>query len=626
MDEQYSARSKHEFDPYSYQDNVTDDAEYQIPTTRKNDYYKILGISKSATLQEIKAAFRKLSRESHPDIQVQNSLNLPTSSLSEQEAQERLKRYFELKQAKITEAYDVLSDPRKKIQYDTFGKVVLDLEKYQGQDADEIHEQVKQEERSKAFKALQKEANASSRAELKIDAVNLINSMTRDSNDEDEEDQQKVLVHAVNASISQNYEIKVGDYNVFRFIGRALYDVEKKKNAFTFAVTHGTAIRPKTEQTSLDTTFIFQNNQSSNLNINSNYRTKLNKYSSASAGLTLQLRPEYSEEFFKVLSCNAEYSRILFNDPTFHGSINVDLPQGCTFTAIKQYENTKITSQIKTGRDVDVSVDVTRNLKMIENSKLIVNASTNTSLRHDLSVLLSRRVASQTELGIGVGVGEEGLSIRCSIKTQKHYFNVPITLSNNASNLKALLFGVFAPSVLFFTFRQLVYNPLQTKWNAEKLLEKRRENYNSTKTERERAVQQKEQMRDGILKSRAQEEKVKGLLIINARYGNLKPDDESTTLQEHLPYFDVTDQLQFQVQNSRLYLPPVSKSMLDGFYDPCPEEEKSLLVIYRFLGDTHRVQIDDEDALEIPSENDKTHAAGEQQGDDHQYEYEDDDE
>jgi molecular chaperone DnaJ len=68
------------------------------------DYYDILGVSKNATPDEIKKAYRKLAREHHPDM-VQES---------DKEAAE--KRFKE-----INEAYQVLSDSQKRKMYDQYG-------------------------------------------------------------------------------------------------------------------------------------------------------------------------------------------------------------------------------------------------------------------------------------------------------------------------------------------------------------------------------------------------------------------------------------------------------------------------------------------------------------------------
>jgi len=67
------------------------------------DYYKILGISKNATQEEVKKAYRKLARKHHPDL-----------NQHDKEAEKRFQQ--------INEANEVLSDPEKRKKYDQYGK------------------------------------------------------------------------------------------------------------------------------------------------------------------------------------------------------------------------------------------------------------------------------------------------------------------------------------------------------------------------------------------------------------------------------------------------------------------------------------------------------------------------
>ena len=66
------------------------------------DYYKILGVDKSATKDDLKKAYRKLALKYHPD-----------RTKGDKAAEEKFKQ--------VNEAYAVLSDPEKKQQYDTYG-------------------------------------------------------------------------------------------------------------------------------------------------------------------------------------------------------------------------------------------------------------------------------------------------------------------------------------------------------------------------------------------------------------------------------------------------------------------------------------------------------------------------
>ena len=73
-----------------------------MATTTKKDYYEILGVKKSASAEEIRKAFRKLARKYHPDV-----------NPGDKSAEEKFKS--------LSEANDVLSDPKKRKIYDQVG-------------------------------------------------------------------------------------------------------------------------------------------------------------------------------------------------------------------------------------------------------------------------------------------------------------------------------------------------------------------------------------------------------------------------------------------------------------------------------------------------------------------------
>ena len=73
-----------------------------VATKTGKSLYEVLGVAKGASQEEIKKAYRKLARQYHPD-----------KNPGDKESEERFKE--------VQAAYDVLSDPGKRKQYDAWG-------------------------------------------------------------------------------------------------------------------------------------------------------------------------------------------------------------------------------------------------------------------------------------------------------------------------------------------------------------------------------------------------------------------------------------------------------------------------------------------------------------------------
>ena len=104
------------------------DAERQLKLSKRKNYYKILGVDKLATQTDIKKAYRKQALLHHPgECTLHTHYNhraplVDRHASADQEVREKEEQEFK----EVSEAYSVLSDPKKKDRYDS-GQDINDL-------------------------------------------------------------------------------------------------------------------------------------------------------------------------------------------------------------------------------------------------------------------------------------------------------------------------------------------------------------------------------------------------------------------------------------------------------------------------------------------------------------------
>ena len=592
---------------------------------KKRTYYEVLGIKKTATQKEITDAFRKKSRKCHPDVQrltpEQKKIFKP----------KELEEYFEEKQKQLNEAYEVLSNERKRAQYDVLGKCITSLvlvDDSENVNFQELKERYKNYKREQRKIHRDTKTQGSSSATLGVDLAGMFLS-EEESEQIVEEDGKtyRVIIPKVsftNSSFSQSFQTPITKLDTVLFHGNANCDqLESENVAHTIAVQWRHVMDPTKESTQMDLATIYSSQNPTDLSIVASGSTKLSEFSQGSMQWVGQFNGVSPTvlNWLTVAGFQVVYKRQLFSDNTLSGSILFSFPRdnNVTFTLDKSFvhDGSSISSELRIGAaSSHISCEFRRNLpewlrNAIVRSKseeeeddieLVSDLTLSTTdfvSEYDLgfNMLLVKPVAEDTEIGFGVGASiQDGVNMKFNLRRFRHNFNVPIALTH-IFDWKMLLFATITPIACFSLFKSFIFDPISSYWKKKDIKNQRKTAFLATQEKRQKALAELEKIREQALQSRNAEEEVNGLVIINAKFGDLEGDiDEG----EYPSWIDLTDQLQFLVSNSKLYLPEYSKSRMEGSFDPAPGVSKTLLVWYRFNGKTHRVEVDDEEELRIP--------------------------
>ncbi|RNF14956.1 putative chaperone DNAJ protein [Trypanosoma conorhini] len=230
-------------------------------------------------------------------------------------------------------------------------------------------------------------------------------------------------------------------------------------------------------------------------------------------------------------------------------------------------------------------------------------------------------------------------------KRKSHSIEIPVA-AFISSQLQQVLLWLAAPWVCYRTAR-LVWGPFQRSRAATLYRQRRLEHQAEMDVARTRAMHEQKAVESMSLRNRVLEEKVSGLVIMNAKYGVLSPrypeslcarapgaaveaprrlpwwqgwrtrpasspkspaasdaalNTEEDAVASSILVLDVTVALQNFVRDSKLLLPAGTKSKLVGFTDPDPftDEKKELKIVYRFQHRRHAVTFKDDEPVELP--------------------------
>ncbi|PAV55534.1 hypothetical protein WR25_03934 isoform C [Diploscapter pachys] len=189
------------------------------------------------------------------------------------------------------------------------------------------------------------------------------------------------------------------------------------------------------------------------------------------------------------------------------------------------------------------------------------------------------------------------LSAKLKLKTGQSVFEWHIVLCDDRENLtRSFVYGVALP-IFAVQAAKVLFRPWWEK--AALIFEDNKRDLQADLARQEEAGKVIHLMRPTAERIKREEEQRRGVIILEAKYGQCEQSGSRAYPMAGERTIDVTIPLQAMVHDSQLRIYSV-KSQLPGFYDPCPNEPKMLQIRYLFREELHAVTVGDEMPVTLP--------------------------
>ncbi|XP_042863915.1 dnaJ homolog subfamily C member 11-like isoform X2 [Penaeus japonicus] len=541
------------------------------------DYYTFLNISRTATEEEINNAYRRLSRLYHPDKHTDPSRKVEA----------------ELLFSKTKKAYEVLSDAHMRAIYDNLGTAGLETQGWEvvqrTKTPNEIREEYERLARDREERRLQQRTNPKSSVSMTVNATDLFNIYDEESPYMDLRDIFG-LPHIEISGMSLNQSIEA-------------------------------------PLTSRDTAILSGNLSSHNGN--------------GSGGINCSVRRITSEKGWGELEIGAgnglnvafkgfrNFSRGVFGNGSVltHFTPN-GLRVGTVATIANQLDKHTVgyltwKAGMQSGMNTMIIRDTASHHIVFSAYIGIPHTYAALSFTHkmpdnDAKVKLTgkagtfgaifeygaeKKVSQNSSLAASLSLGvPTGVQLKVKLHRASQTYGTTILLCEEILPAP-VIYGTMVPLISWLALQKLVIQPYLRQRKQTELLKQRESNKSRLLEKRREAKAAVDLMRETVKRIVDQEEARKGLVILQALYGQLVTEGaQQSDCEMSDEVVDVTIPLQCLVKDSKLILQESSKCSLPGFYDPCPGEDKNLRVRYLFHAVTHEVTIKDTESLRIPKQ------------------------
>ncbi|XP_057702099.1 dnaJ homolog subfamily C member 11 [Corythoichthys intestinalis] len=549
--------------------SLDDDVEFN-----NQDYYSLLNVRKEATLEELKASYRRLCMLYHPDKHRDPELKIQAEQLFNQ----------------VHQAFEVLSDPHARSIYDLFGKKGLEVEGWEVVERKrtpaEIREEYERLQREREERKLQQRTNPKGTISVGVDATDLF-----DRYDEDFEETPGVgFPH-----------LEINKMHISQSIEAPLTNTDTAVLSGSLSTHNGTG--------------------GGNINMTVRRVTSAKGWGEVEFGagdilgplIGLKVFRNITQRCFLTAQCGLQFSpRGLRPSCSLMTARHLDQntmgylqwrwghTSAMTTSVVRDTKSSHFTLAVQLGVPHSYLM-MSYQYKFQDEDQTKVKGSVKTGwFGTVLEYGAERKISRHSVLSATVSVGvPQGVTLKIKLARASQTYLFPVHLTDQLLP-SAVFYATVGPLLVYMAVHKLVIIPYTRAQKEEELELQRKSSATDIAKKKQEAESAVLLMQESVRRIIEAEESKMGLIILNAWYGKFVSD--TSQKQEKAKVIDVTVPLQCLVKDSKLILTETSKAGLPGFYDPCVGEEKGLKLLYQFRGVMHQVISADTEPLRIPKQ------------------------
>ncbi|KAL3994706.1 hypothetical protein ACH3XW_22800 [Acanthocheilonema viteae] len=532
------------------------------------DFYAILNVAKDATVDEINKSYRQKCLIFHPDRH---------PDLAEKKEAEN---FF----LKLRKAYETLSDPKLRTIYDTVGQQGLELHGWElipkSDNAENIRREYEFLKRLRETEIMLQRVHPSSLFVCKTSLTGVFAANP----------ELRCPPQVTGMSLSQNVECAMTAKDKVGLNGRVKMNNGKGDGAF---MLHWKRVISSSCLLEFSTTFA-----PDSILLGCKYAKSIYLKNAIVIQPSVQYFPLYSAI---NPGCTFILSRNLH--PCWQGSViyHCGLQSYLTTSLIHTELNMPKFFINLTISPANSNVRIVYTKRSVEQDSFTETSCIFSLMGIMPAVAFERRLSRYSRIGCNLSFAFPSclLQAKFRLKTGASVYDYQFLLCDSEEDLaRSTLYGVIAPIAAFYLLKG-VFRHVYERFMS--LFEDHSEERQVDAIKREEASNVVDLMRRTAERIAKEEEQKHGLIIVEAKYGQMVGEGHNALSYPLLGdrIVDVTIPLQAMVNDSQLRIYS-GKSQLPGFYDPCPTESKMLRIVYKYRDRMHSVSVPDEVALHIP--------------------------